>query len=131
MRKQRNNAEWFRIITECRQSGLSDFEWCKQNGISSSTFYKAVTRVRRSSVDLPKSRFNSETVYDITSVPKQDVVPIQIIPEPDSIDSLEMTFDPNPKYQMMISCGKLSVQFSNDVNPDLLEHTLRILGGMS
>lgn len=131
MRKQRNNAEWLCIITECRQSGLSDFEWCKQNGISSSTFYKAVTRLRRSSVDLPKSRFNSETVYDITSVPKQDVVPIQIIPEPDSIDSLEMTFDPNPKYQMMISCGKLSVQFSNDVNPDLLEHTLRILGGIS
>jgi hypothetical protein len=35
------------IITACRQSGLSDFHWCRINGIPSSSFYNAARRLRR------------------------------------------------------------------------------------
>lgn len=30
----RSLQEWFELVTECRQSGLSDTEWCILNGIS-------------------------------------------------------------------------------------------------
>jgi len=39
--------------TECRRSGLSDFEWCKQNGISKSSFYKAIIRLHDNVVISP------------------------------------------------------------------------------
>ena len=29
----------FQLIMECRNSGLSDYQWCKEHGIHSLTFY--------------------------------------------------------------------------------------------
>ena len=43
----RSNAEWMDLITECRQSGLSDSVWCDQHNIPKSSFYNAVTRLRK------------------------------------------------------------------------------------
>ena len=31
-RRMFNDDELFQIITECRNSGLSDFQWCKEHG---------------------------------------------------------------------------------------------------
>lgn len=33
----RSLEEWMSLVTQCRQSGLSDAAWCEQNGISSSS----------------------------------------------------------------------------------------------
>ena len=35
------------LIMECRNSGMTDAEWCRQNDIAPSTFYNWVTRCRR------------------------------------------------------------------------------------
>ena len=35
-------AEQIRLINECRQSGMTDADWCRENGIAVSTFYKVV-----------------------------------------------------------------------------------------
>ena len=43
----RSNDEWMELITQCRQSGLPDITWCEQQGIPASTFYNAVTRLRK------------------------------------------------------------------------------------
>ncbi len=31
-------AEQIRLINECRQSGMTDADWCRENGIAVSTF---------------------------------------------------------------------------------------------
>ena len=36
---RRTEEEWFQLIQECRTSGLSDKEWCRQNNVSLSNFY--------------------------------------------------------------------------------------------
>ena len=41
----RSLEEWMALITECRQSGISDAAWCEQQGISVSSFYNAATRL--------------------------------------------------------------------------------------
>ena len=33
-------AEHIRLINECRQSGMTDAAWCRENDIAVSTFYK-------------------------------------------------------------------------------------------
>ena len=46
MRAARISAdEQFRLIMECRASGLTDHEWCMQNGIRPGTFYNWVKRL--------------------------------------------------------------------------------------
>ncbi len=41
----RSPEEWMDLVTECRQSGLTDAAWCNEHGISPSCFYNAVTRL--------------------------------------------------------------------------------------
>ena len=38
----RSLDEWMKLVTECRQSGLTDAAWCTEHGISPSSFYNAV-----------------------------------------------------------------------------------------
>ena len=38
----RSLDEWMELVTECRQSGLTDAAWCNEHGISPSCFYNAV-----------------------------------------------------------------------------------------
>lgn len=44
-------AEQIRLINECRQSGMTDTDWCRENDIAVSTFYNWVSRCRKAAVD--------------------------------------------------------------------------------
>lgn len=50
--KRLSPDEQFRLVTECRQSGLSDAQWCIKNGISPSSFYNWTSRLRQRGVEL-------------------------------------------------------------------------------
>lgn len=39
MTKAQKDEYWMDYIQQCRVSGLSDYAWCSQNGISTSSFY--------------------------------------------------------------------------------------------
>ena len=39
-------VEQIRLINECRQSGMTDAGWCRENDIAASTFYNWVSRNR-------------------------------------------------------------------------------------
>ena len=67
------------LVTECRQSGLTDAAWCNEHGISPSCFYNAVTRLRKKACQIPDPVGKASTL-DLTSH-KQDVVQIAIEPE--------------------------------------------------
>lgn len=54
-RRMFNDDELFQIITECRNSGLSDFQWCKEHGIKNSTFYSWIARLRKKGASIPDS----------------------------------------------------------------------------
>ena len=48
--------EQYHLIMECRQSGLTDHQWCMEHDIKPGTFYNWVKRLRKKScVDLPAS----------------------------------------------------------------------------
>lgn len=40
--------EQIKLIMECRQSGLSDYQWCRQRDINPGTFYNWVSKLRKS-----------------------------------------------------------------------------------
>ena len=41
--KRISSDEQFRLTMECRQSGLSDYQWCQTNEINPGTFYNWVS----------------------------------------------------------------------------------------
>jgi transposase-like protein len=64
--------EQFRLIMECRASGLTDHEWCLQNDINPGIFYNWVKRLRQKEcAGIPNAMRNP--------VPhKQEIVKIQL-----------------------------------------------------
>ena len=119
----RSLDEWMELVTECRQSGLTDAAWCNEHGISPSCFYNAVTRLRKNACHKPYPVGKASTLH-LTSH-KQDVVQIAIEPEdspagliPDtSISSLHH----DNSHAIEIEAKGFLIHISNDVQPTLLK----------
>ena len=105
----RSLDEWMELVTECRQSGLTDAAWCNEHGISPSCFYNPVGKA---------------STLDLTSH-KQDVVQIAIEPEsspagliPDNGNS-PMHLDNS--HTIEIEADGLLIRMSNEIKPVLLK----------
>ena len=72
-------SEQLRLITECRQSGLTDADWCRENGVNPSTFYSWLARCRKSacSAQIPPAGYG----HSARPEPRQDVVAIELVPD--------------------------------------------------
>ena len=74
MRAERISAEQqYRLIMECRQSGLTDHQWCVEHNIKPGTFYNWVKRLRkRGCTDLPTSTGRSHSAPESQEVVRVD-----------------------------------------------------------
>ncbi len=66
--------EQFRLIMECRASGLTDHEWCLQNDIKPGTFYNWVKRLRQKGCTGIPDTMRKPVPH------KQEIVKIQLAP---------------------------------------------------
>ena len=125
----RSLDEWMDLITECRQSGLTDAAWCNEHGISPSCFYNAVARLRKKACQIPDPAGKASTL-DLTSH-KQDVVQIAIEPETSPAELLphagnrSMYLDNS--HTIEVAMKDITVRISNDADPILLTRTFRML----
>ncbi len=129
MSKYRTQQHWPKLITEGRQSGMTDMDWCRANGISRSTFYKAVKRLRDSACELHEPKIVSNSCLDLTATCTQDIVPIRILPD-EQPQMPDVPSTSHISYAMEINAGSMTIKISNDISPGMLSQTLRILGGL-
>ena len=137
MRSTRRSAdEQYKLIMECRSSGLSDQQWCLQHDINPGTFYNWVKRLRaKKCYDIPPATSQN----GLTAAIKQDVVKVEILPDTsDQIHETAVTSQPVDAEQVHlqplaapieISFNEAVVRITNDVDPRLLAQILRSLGG--
>lgn len=131
MKAQRRSAEeQYQLIMECRNSGLSDYQWCMEHNINPGTFYNWVKRLRQKACyDIPPA--NGRESYK--AAPKQEVVKLEVIPDiPAVLDPgpLEMLHtDQSFPSSIEIRSGSLSVRLTNDVDPRLLSQIMRCMTG--
>ena len=117
-------AEQIRLINECRQSGMTDADWCRENGIAVSTFYNWVSRCRKAAADqIPAANYGHLEVPR----PKQHVVPIDIVP--DHIPEQHPYLDNS--HTIEVAMKNITVRISNDADPVLLTRTFRLLQELS
>lgn len=125
----------YELIMECRRSGLSDSQWCQTKGINTGTFYNWVSRLRKGGMSIPATSNNDLK----TPVPLQEVVKVDLIPDP--------AFIPAPMEPEQSTCivpdlaarelptveillGNATIRFFNNTDKNLIEATLRCLGGV-
>ena len=122
--------EQYRLIMECRQSGLTDHQWCLEHDIKPGTFYNWVKRLRQKGCsDLsPVARRNCEPAK------KQEVVKVDFntpdiyghskLPSASDFNSTMPALD---TPAMKLSIGKCILSIPNGTDPHLLVQALRVI----
>ena len=132
-RQQKTCAEeQYKLILECRSSGLTDYQWCKEHGINPGTFYNWVKRLReKACYDIPKATGRDNYKPQVT----QDVVPLLILDEESEVPSVS-NVDQNariiandPISVAELSCNGLTIRITNDINTRLLSQIFELMGG--
>ena len=124
-------AEQIRLINQCRQSGLTDADWCRENDIAVSTFYNWVSRCRKAAADqIPPPNYRHLEVPR----PKQDVVPIGIVPdhisEQHTASQMQNSYLDN-SHTIEVTMKDVTIRIHNDADPVLLTKTLRLIWELS
>lgn len=111
------------MIMECRSSGLSDYQWCKQHGISASSFYNWTVQLKKLGAELPAPTDRES----FSPVSNQDIVKLDIV------DDISLPSNPNPIPNLApaveIVVGKATIKISNDISPELLSKLMSCIGG--
>ncbi len=134
-----SSEEWRELVLECRKSGLSDKDWCEQHQIKLSTFYNALSRLRKQACDIPP-RQTAHPVMDLT-VQKQDVVAIDIVQDdPVGIQSADsktkmpgltnQVMNLDNSYTMELVTGNSVLRISNQTDLRLLGSMLQLMRRM-
>lgn len=58
---------------ECRHSGLSDYQWCEQNGIHPGNLYNWVSKLRKSGYSFPETEVKTSAMPTIQEVVNVDL----------------------------------------------------------
>lgn len=127
--KHYSDDEKKRLILECRQSGLSDYHWCRENGINNSTFYNWVKKIR--DVACQETCTNSVQNHQLTPA-RQDVVRLNILPSqnPTSVVYPNRLGTDVDSASIELNLNGCSIKIHNNADPTLLAHTINLLRGV-
>lgn len=133
--------EQIRLVYECRNSGLSDSQWCRQHGIAPSTFSNWVCRNKiRGDVIIPEPL----GVEEYWPEAKPDIVQVNLVKDGNQQPALTKPVQNHPSTQKVgekavdfmqsvpvleVEIGDTRIRVSNEVDPGLLAHALQILRG--
>lgn len=120
-------TEQIGLINECRQSGMTDTDWCRENDIAVSNFYNWVSHCRKAVADQisPPNYGHLEV-----PCPKQDVVPIDIVPEPHAASQMQNPYLDN-SHTIEVAMKNITVRISDAADSVLLTRTFRLLQELS
>lgn len=124
--------EQIKLIMECRRSGLSDYQWCQNQGINPGTFYNWVSKLRKAGYTIPDSE--SKT----SGVPvRQEVVRLNLVEREMSTPAMveqnasHLALPDIPCIAAEIECGNIKVRLFNGADTAVVQNTLQCIGGMS
>ena len=106
IRNEYRLEEWAQMIRRCRESGLSNREFCRQNGISEKTFYYRLRKLREAAV-----RTESDS----------NVTLFRVEPHPDDAMHINM---------LHIRYHGADIEITGDTSPDALRVLLKAMSGI-
>lgn len=125
----------YQMIMECRSSGLTDYQWCKEHGIHPGTFYNWVSRLRKKACyDIPDPVSRDEFLPSVT----QEVVRLDLSPKTErtpgrrssAIPLQAVSEQPVPLSAVIeISLGRATIRIANGTEPAMLDRILSLVKG--
>ena len=136
---RRTPEEQLELIRLCRASGLTISEWCRREGILPDTYFTWVERLRKrgmleKAAPVPQRIVNQPFAPEIVKV--QVEAPVKPIPTqypciPQTNDKTTPMTAPSVcnEQVMEINIRGICIKATNQIDPQLLVETLRLIGG--
>lgn len=130
--KRKSIDEKLQLIMECRNSGLSDYQWCKRHDINPSTFYNWINRLHRQGNVIPEALSDEKKPQF-----KQEVVKLELVHEDVSLSTKvnenmksfeSQTSTVHPVVEIVLE--NATVRFYHGIDQQLVETMLTCLGGV-
>ena len=124
--------EQIELIMKCRQSGLSDYQWCEIQGIKPSTFYNWVSKLRRVGYTIPDSESRNTGAAITQEVVKLDLMEREI-PCPPLVEqnNSSISIQSMPSIAAEIQIGVITLRIFNGADSLVIQNTLNYIGGVS
>ena len=124
------NQEWLDVIQTCRTSGMTYKDRCRSNGISQTSLYRHINRLRKKDYAIPgHGRVQLDKGHEVVPIeldrlaePAQSYVRLSEEKRADAVSVSE-----NVSNDVRITAGKFKIDIDNNVNTSVLQDTLRIL----
>ncbi len=130
--KRMSIDEKLQLIMECRNSGLTDYQWCKRHDINPSTFYNWINRLHKKGNVIPESLPDEKK-----SQLKQEVVKLELVHEDVSLSTKvnetmksfeSQTSTVQPAVEIVLE--NATVRLFHGIDQQLVETMLTCLGGV-
>lgn len=124
--------EQIRLITECRRSGLSDYQWCREQGINPGTFYNWVSKLRKAGYMIPDSESKVCGTPAMQEIVKLDLVTHEMS-TPDKVEqnTSHKALGSSHCIAAEIEYGNIRIRLFNGADDLVIQNTLKCIGGMS
>lgn len=129
-RKFVRKDEQIKLIMECRQSGLSDYQWCRQQDINPGTFYNWVSKLRKSGYTFPDSQSKSVGTAVVQEVVKLDVAGQEVSGPIIEQNTRPLPLSKNTDVAAELIVGNATLRLFNGADPQLVQSAMQYLGGV-
>ncbi len=124
--------EQIKLIMECRQSGLSDYQWCQKQGINPRTFYNWVSKLRKAGYAIPDPAGKVSGAPVVQEVVKLDLVESgtsapAMMEQSNSLPALSGV----PCIAAEIECRNIRVRIFHGADAGVVQNTFQCIGDMS
>ncbi|MBR3430964.1 MAG: transposase [Clostridia bacterium] len=132
---RRTPEEQLEMVRLCRASGLTIAEWCRREGIKSDTYYTWIERLQKRGM-LEKAAPVPQKIVSQPFSPEIVRVQVEAPNQPIKYPNLPpMNKEPAPSARneqvLEINIGEICIKATNQIDPQLLLETLRLIGGGS
>lgn len=136
------HEDWFKLISNCRHGDLNDREWCKENGISLSTFYRKIKLLKEMGFLIPDSKRGKRSLVHNTAVESSETntkpesnanevfeIPTEILSSDVALpfDELPLRKDEALSPGAVITLGQYQINLFNHASPQLIGSLLYAL----
>lgn len=123
--------EQMKLIMECRQSGLSDYQWCQRQGINAGTFYNQVSKLRKNGYTIPDSNSKTEGAATVQDVVKVNLVNGNVPGPVVEQNNRPPALNTESAVAAELVAGNVTLRFFNGADQNLIRCAMQCLGGVS
>lgn len=126
--KRVSRDEQFKLIMECRGSGLSDYQWCQINDIIPGNFYMWISRLKKAGYTISDSTAGQKASPVVRKVVKLPVIDSEIT---ENTIAVQNANNPTTVLQaaIEIELDGMIIRIHNKAEADVIQSVLRMVGG--